>query len=75
MHISVKCYATLKSYQPENSQSFSLDEGATLSDLLGKLSLPLDEVKVAFVNGKHAAWDRSLKDGDHVALFPAVGGG
>jgi sulfur carrier protein ThiS len=75
MHISVKCYATLKGYQPENSQSFSLDDGATLSDLLGRLGLPSDEVKVAFVNGKHADRGRRLQDGDHVALFPAVGGG
>ena len=75
MRISVKCYATLRSYQPDSSQLFPLSDGSTLADLLKQLDLPSDEVKVAFVNGKHAALDRCLEDGDHVALFPAVGGG
>jgi molybdopterin converting factor small subunit len=35
----------------------------------------MEEIKVAFVNGKHAHMRTQLQEGDRVALFPAVGGG
>jgi molybdopterin converting factor small subunit len=75
MAISVKCYASLSGYQPENSESFPLGDSETVRDVMQRIGLDAAEVKLAFVNGKHAGFDHVLRDGDKVAFFPAVGGG
>ena len=33
------------------------------------------EPRITFVNGRHAADDRVLREGDRLALFPPVAGG
>lgn len=52
-----------------------LPEGAVLSDLYDRLGIPDDEVKTAFVNSTMQPSDYRLCDGDHVGVFPPVGGG
>ena len=74
MLISVKCYATLRGYQPKGGD-LEMDEGLSVKSLLQSLGLPLEEVKVVFVNGRHASLEQELRHGDKVAAFPAVGGG
>jgi molybdopterin converting factor small subunit len=74
MQIHVKCYATLRVYQPKDGV-VEAEEGESLQDVVQRLGLPLREAKVIFVNGKHASLDQSLRDGDRIAVFPAVGGG
>ncbi|MDZ7759370.1 MAG: MoaD/ThiS family protein [Desulfovermiculus sp.] len=75
MNIQVRCYATLAKYQPEKANEYPLDTGSTVADLTSSLEADQEEIKVAFVNGKHAPMTTQLQDGDRVALFPAVGGG
>ncbi|MCF8039848.1 MAG: MoaD/ThiS family protein [Desulfohalobiaceae bacterium] len=75
MEIQVKCYATLSSYQPEEAEHFPIAPGESVLSLLKRLGLDKSEVKVVFVNGKHAAGEQRLAHGDRVAVFPAVGGG
>jgi len=75
MNIQVRCYATLAKYQPASADVFSLDPGSTITDLASSLGVAREEIKVAFVNGKHAPMTTKLEEGDRVALFPAVGGG
>lgn len=75
MKIQIRCYATLARYQPGSADEYALGSGSTVSDLAVHLGADLDEIKVAFVNGKHAPMSTELQDGDRVALFPAVGGG
>ncbi|MBI4803992.1 MAG: MoaD/ThiS family protein [Desulfovibrio sp.] len=75
MNITVKCFATLNSFQPENEEHFPLHAGETVEALIERLGMAPDMVAVLFVNGVHAARDRVLSDGDRVSLFPAVGGG
>jgi sulfur carrier protein ThiS len=74
MDITVKSFATLKQYQPENG-AFQAPEGATVADVMQALGVPDNEVHIVFVNGRHAAKDAVLSPGDQVGLFPAVGGG
>ncbi|MEF8823180.1 MAG: MoaD/ThiS family protein [Desulfohalobiaceae bacterium] len=74
MLISVKSYATLRGYQPEDGV-LEVEEGASVNTVLQKLGLPPEEAKVVFVNGKHASLDQVLQEGDKIALFPSVGGG
>ncbi|MFW6178126.1 MAG: pseudouridine synthase [Desulfohalobiaceae bacterium] len=75
MHIQLKLYATLAKHQPENSQAYPLEPGDTPRRLLSRLGVGEQEVKVCFVNSRHADLDTALQDGDKVAFFPAVGGG
>lgn len=74
MLISVKCYATLRGYQPEDG-ALEVEESSLVHTVLQKLGLPREEAKVVFVNGRHASLDQVLKEGDKIALFPSVGGG
>ncbi len=75
MNISIKCYATLAEYQPDNGNDFPVASNECLFDVVNRLGVESKEVKIAFVNGKYASLNTKLQDGDKVALFPAVGGG
>ena len=75
MNIIVKCFATLAPFQPENTDSFPVEPGATPLSVMESLSISPEEVHIIFVNGVAAAPDSALKDGDRLGLFPAVGGG
>ena len=74
MLLPVKCYATLRGYQPEDG-ILEMGEGASVRDVLHRLGVPLEEAKVVFVNGRQATLGSELRDGDRIAVFPAVGGG
>lgn len=73
MHIDVKCFATLGTFQPQGT--LELPDGATVAQAIEAIGAPLDEVAVIFVNGRGAAVDTTLSPGDRLGLFPAVGGG
>lgn len=79
MKVEVNLYATLKKYM--NKETFGdtstivADDGLCVEDLIQKLKIPSDSVKLIFVNGIHAKRETILKDGDRLGLFPPVGGG
>jgi molybdopterin converting factor small subunit len=62
-------------YDPEQGLTLEADGPATVRTLAETLGLPLKEVKVVMLNGRHADLEDPVTDGDQVALFPAVGGG
>lgn len=77
MKIDVKCFAGLAtSYECDyrRTGALHLDTGATVNEALDKLSIPADEVKIAFVNSKIVPGDYPLRDGDRLSLAPATGG-
>ena len=74
MQIQVSCYATLSPYTPGEGL-VDMDPGSTPKDLIQHLGIPVDEVKIIFVNGKSADPSTPLNDQDRVGIFPAVGGG
>jgi sulfur carrier protein ThiS len=51
-----------------------LEPGATLGDVLGKLSIP-EDAHVALVNGRRIANDVQFENGATLFLFPPVSGG
>jgi len=75
MPIDLKCYATLAPLTPAGANAFPIKEGETVKALAERLNIPLEEVKIVFVNGLAAELDRVLADGDRVGIFPPVGGG
>ena len=80
MKIELKLYASLSRHMPqallEKKQAYlEIGEGATIKVLLENLEVPLETVKLIFINGVHAKYDDVLKDGDRLGVFPPVAGG
>ena len=79
MRIEVNLYATLKKYMQNETGGkpsvIALEDGICVKDVIQKLKVPADSVKLIFINGVHAKRDTILKDGDRLGLFPPVGGG
>ena len=79
MKIEVNLYATLKKYMKNETGGklsvIALEDGTCVKDVIQKLKVPADSVKLIFINGVHAKRDTILKDGDRLGLFPPVGGG
>jgi len=79
MKIEVNLYATLKRYMENGtggkSSVIDVEDGTCVKDIIQKLKIPGDLVKLIFINGVHAKRDTILKDGDRMGLFPPVGGG
>ena len=88
MKVQVKLFATLaqsvsgpflahhpKGIRPGTPLEVELPEGSTLADLVAHMSLPREELKLTFVNGRARELDYRLVPGDEVGLFPPVGGG
>lgn len=75
MHIEVKCYATLSRFTPKDADRHELPEGTTVGQVMDRLGMAAEDVKLIFVNGAKADRETRLKDGDRLGLFPAVGGG
>ena len=77
MKVNLRCFSTL--VNPErcnfnNSTAYNLKDGQTVEDLLKKIDVSNEDVKIAFVNSRIVGFDMVLSDGDNVGLSPAVGG-
>jgi molybdopterin converting factor small subunit len=88
MIIRFKLFATLIQSVPETLRErypqgiragspleIDLPEGSTLADLVDRLTLPREKVRVIYVNGRARKLDYRLVPGDEVGMFPAIGGG
>jgi sulfur carrier protein len=53
----------------------SFEDGISVSKMLSKVLIDEKDVAILLVNGIKVSFDKVLKDGDIVSLFPPVGGG
>jgi sulfur carrier protein ThiS len=74
MRIELNLYASLSRSVPRTGP-VEVDEETTILGLLRRLDVPMDKVKIIFLNGIHASGEESLKDGDRIGVFPPVAGG
>ena len=79
MNVNVSLFAHLSAFQPDGSggrhaRAFELGDETTIADVIRMLGLP-DEPRIVFVNGRHAAEDAELHDGDRLGIFPPIAGG
>lgn len=75
IQIQLKLFATLGKYLPSNADRYDCPSGTTAGDLAKRLNLPIDQVKLIFINGRRQPPDKVLKKNDRVGIFPPVGGG
>jgi sulfur-carrier protein len=78
--VELKLCASLARYAPETrgkegTVSMEVKEGKTIGDMLKGLKVPLESVKIVFLNGIHSDMNQPLKEGDRVGVFPPVAGG
>ena len=75
----MQLFATLSVYLPEHADgdrvTLALDEGATVGQVLQGLHIPLGIPCLSVVNGRDAAPEQILADGDVLTLFPPLAGG
>lgn len=75
MHLT----ATLRTYLPVGTAGDSivldLPEGATVDQVVHSLRIPSELERLTVVNGRDAAPDQPLSEGDVLSLFPPLAGG
>ena len=78
MKIQLNLYASLSKFMPEDARSghgLELGGGTTVRAVLERFGVPLETVKMIFINGRHAGMDTVLEEGDRLGVFPPVAGG
>jgi sulfur-carrier protein len=74
MQITVKLFASFRAGRfAEVKQEFAA--GTMVSDVIRQFEIPLGEIGMIMVNGRHAEPDHQLQDGVSLSLFPLLGGG
>ena len=74
MKVELNLYASLARAVPVTGP-VELAENTPILGLLTHLGVPMDKVKIIFLNGIHAGGNETLRDGDRVGVFPPVAGG
>ncbi len=79
MTVSIKLFATLRKFLPENAvnktATLELGDQATASDIIEQLGIPDGHIHLILIDGKHSAEDTPLSDGAVVSFFPPIAGG
>ena len=75
MEITLKLMGVLKDKTSDEGK-LKIADGATILDVLTALDIPSEGVQTFTVNGQlERDRNRSLSDGDDLAILPPVGGG
>jgi molybdopterin converting factor small subunit len=77
--IELALFAKLSSRYPvpgsgREPRPVDVEDGTTVGAFVERIGLD-GEQRITFVNGRHAADDRTLADGDRLAIFPPIAGG
>ena len=70
MKVKVKCFATLAD---ADSCDYKVSEGDTVNNLVDRLKIAKEEIKIVFRNNKLVDFDTPLAEGDQLGFAPAVG--
>jgi sulfur carrier protein ThiS len=72
--VEVRLFATFRNGRFDKKE-MEFSESVSLTELLGNLNIPLDQVGILLVNGKNTSPEHHLASEDVVSIFPAIGGG
>ena len=76
MKVRVKCFATLADADTcdyKDSIEYEVSEGDRVDNLVDRLNMAKEEIKIVFRNNKVADFETPLKEGDQLGFAPAVG--
>jgi molybdopterin converting factor small subunit len=77
--VAVHLTATLRAYLPPGTRGDSvvldLPDGTTVDQVIHSLRLPPELERLTVVNGRDAALDQRLVEGDVLSVFPPLAGG
>jgi molybdopterin converting factor small subunit len=73
--IQIKLYANLKQFTPPSADNYMVEKGMTIRQLLEKLKIPTDRIRLIFINNVKGELDSILKGEERVGIFPPIGGG
>lgn len=74
MKIEIRLFATFREGR-EKKQVLEITEDVNIIGILKILNINKEEVAILLLNGMDGGFDRKLKDGDILSIFPPVGGG
>ena len=74
MKIEIRLFATFREGR-EKKQVLEIAEDMSIIDILKILNIDKEEVAILLLNGMDGGFDRKLKGGDILSIFPPVGGG
>ncbi len=74
-YIQIKLFATLNRFTPQEADSYQIDVGTSIRQLLKQLDIPEKKARLIFIDGVRAELDATLNGGERVGIFPPVGGG
>lgn len=76
-NVTVKLRTSLRRYAPDTDGllSLTLEDSATVSDLLHALGLILGEIGLILIDGQIAQPEQDIPSSATVELFPIFGGG
>lgn len=74
MQVTVKLFASfrIKWFKEATKEC---PYGVELIDIVNEIGIPVNELGIALINGRHATLKDKLQDGDIVSLMPLIGGG
>jgi molybdopterin synthase sulfur carrier subunit len=73
--VNIQLFSSLKLYNPENSSQYPIIPGMTVAQLFSEINVPIDSVKLVFINGRRRPLATAIQGGERIGVFPAVGGG
>ncbi|WP_195940421.1 MoaD/ThiS family protein [Romboutsia sp. 1001713B170131_170501_G6] len=74
MKIEIRLFATFREGR-EKKQILEITEDINIIGILKILNINKEEVAILLLNGMEGGFDRKIKDGDILSIFPPVGGG
>ena len=77
MKVKVKCFATIAEADTcdyKDSIEYEVSEGDTVDNLVDRLDLAREDIKIVFRNNKVVDFSTPLAEGDQLGFAPAVGG-
>jgi len=79
VRVEVKLFATLAGYLPQapdgGSATVEVADRSTVGQLVRSLKIPDGMPAIILVNGRDAAPEQVLQDGDVLVMFPPLAGG
>ncbi len=74
MRLTIKLFAFFRDNRFK-VQDFFFEEGTTVQQVIEHFQIPVDEVGVTMINGRHCQLDDILSENDILGIFPMIGGG